>query len=488
MLHRPKGQRRFSDHFGISKGQSQLDFVDIPMDTDIELYVDPYALHVSSVDWLRNCGDLVANYFDVLLEALRAKDHPRAMNLISNLHEPNETRLGQSKGKPQGRGWGQVQARQLYDRLSKSRAVSSGRLQDLGDFELLVPGIGSDKISDLAINVIRGELTAYTKEQCDLYGIPTELVAAGSIWNPEEKRWEGHYAQLPVYEDEGMLLVPKVAVRRYLVPDAKEFYDHYVLRFLEAEHLHARDSLVYTLKNGNSKVYVSDLRAKYPSSKEFLFDFSEKNPAILKDYKDTLPEKAAESIADESIEGRQLSWRRIDHAVSAPELRAIPSGPADASKYHNFMIGALTEIFHPQLTRPVKEQQADEGRKRIDIFFHNSASKGFFSRLVNSHKYHAPYISIECKNYSSDPHNPEFDQLLGRLNRKRGFVGILACRTIADKGLVLKRCRDVVNNDRERLILVLDDNDICTMLDFLAANERKKIDEYLEDKLKEVLV
>src|ERR1700728_2645971 len=487
MLRRSTGQRRFSDYFGISKGQSQLDFVDVPLDTDIELYVDPYALHVSPVDWLRSCGDLVANYFDVLIQALKAKDHTRAMSLISNLHEPNETRLGQSKGKPRGRGWGQAQAKQLYERLSSSKAVSSGKLQDLGDFELLVPGIGSDKISDLAINVIRGELTAYTKEQCDLYGIPTEFVAAGGLWNPEQQRWEGHYAHLPVYENAGVLLVPKVAVRRRLVPDSREFYDQYVLRFLEAEHLHARDSLVYTLKNGNPKVYLSDLRAKYPVSKEFLFDFSEKNPSVLKSYKETLPEKAAEAIADESIEDRQWSSRRIDHGIIAPQLRSVPPGLPEASKYHNFMIGALTEIFYPELTRPMKEQPADEGRKRIDIFFHNSASKGFFSRLVNSHKYHSPYISMECKNYSSDPANPEFDQLMGRLNRKRGFVGILCCRLVEDKGLMLKRCRDVVNNDSERLILVFDDNDVCALLGFLAANERKKIDEYLEDKLKEIL-
>ena len=152
------------------------------------------------------------------------------------------------------------------------------------------------------------------------------------------------------------------------------------------------------------------------------------------------------------------------------------------------MIGALTEIFYPEFTRPVKEQPADEGRKRIDIFFQNSASKGFFSRLVNAHRYHAPYISVECKNYSSDPSNPEFDQLMGRLNRKRGFVGILCCRQVVDKALMLKRCRDVVNNDSARLILVFDDNDICTMLELLAANERRKIDEYLEGKLTEILV
>jgi hypothetical protein len=251
MTQKTLGQLRFSDHFGIRKGQSQLDFVDVPMDTDIELYVDPYALHVSPVDWLRLCGDLVANYFHVLIQALKVGDRTRAMALLSNLREPNETRLGQSKGRPAGRGWGPEQAQQLYGRLSGSKAVSSGRLQDLGDFELLVPGIGSDKISDLAINVIRGELAAYTKEQCDLFGIPTEHVPAGVFWNPEQCRWEAHFANLPVYEGKGVLLVPKIAVRRRLVPDPDEFYRDFVLRFLEAEHLNARDSLVYILKNGN---------------------------------------------------------------------------------------------------------------------------------------------------------------------------------------------------------------------------------------------
>lgn len=469
-------------------GQSQLDFVDIPLETDIELYVDPYALHVSPVDWLRVCGDLVANFFHTLLSALKAQDRDRAMSLLSNLREPNETRLGQSKGKASGRGWGPKQAKELYDRLSKSKAVASGRIQDLEDFELLVPGISSDKISDLAINVIRGELTAYTKEQCDLYGITTEVVPAGVFWNPDQQRWESQFADLPVYEDKGLILVPKVAVRRRLVPDSKEFYDRFVLRFLEAEHINARSALVYTLKNGNPKVLTRDLKAAYPASKEFLFEFSEKNPSVLKSYKETLPEKAETMIGDRSIEGRQQLIRSIDHGLSAEELRSIPAGHTNAQKYHSFMVGALTKIFYPELTRPTKEQPADEGRKRIDILFHNSASKGFFSHLVGFHKYFAPYISVECKNYKEDPKNPELDQLTGRLTRKRGFVGLLTCRVVEDKGLMLKRCRDVVNNEDKKLIMVLDDNDICTLLEFAFNDEQEHIDEYLEDKLKAILM
>jgi hypothetical protein len=232
--------------------------------------------------------------------------------LLGNLREPNETRLGHSQGKPSGRGWGPKQALQLYEQLSRSKAVQSGKLKDLSDFELLIPGIGNDKISDLAINVIRGELTTYTEEQCALYDVPVENVPAGLFWNPEDARWESHYANLPVYKGRGLVLVPKIAVRRNIIPDYKEFYNDFYIRFLEAEHLRARDSLVYTLKNGNPKVYISDLKAKYKLSKDNLFDFTEKHPEVLKAYKKSLIPKAAEAISDDSIEKKQTVIRRPD--------------------------------------------------------------------------------------------------------------------------------------------------------------------------------
>lgn len=99
-MSRKKGGNRFSDHFLLRKPQSQLDFVDIPLDTDISLYVDPYALSVSGDDWLRECGNLVVNFFDHFLQVIRAQNDGEVMTLISNLREPNDTHLGLSKGRP----------------------------------------------------------------------------------------------------------------------------------------------------------------------------------------------------------------------------------------------------------------------------------------------------------------------------------------------------------------------------------------------------
>src|SRR5206468_2450000 len=122
---------RFSDLFKLHKRQSELDFVDIPLNTDIALFVDPYALTVAGDDSLRSCSDDVVEYFDLILKAIISKDRTRVLELLSNFHEPNDTHLGLSKGEPSGRGWGQKQTAQLYERLSKSRAVKSGSIKDI---------------------------------------------------------------------------------------------------------------------------------------------------------------------------------------------------------------------------------------------------------------------------------------------------------------------------------------------------------------------
>jgi hypothetical protein len=200
-----------------------------------------------------------------------------------------------------------------------------------------------------------------------------------------------------------LVLVPKAAVRVRLVPSYEEFYDKFVLHFLGAEHLKANDSLVRLLKDGTPKVYKKDLKGKYHLSKEFLFDFVEKHPEVLRKYKKTLPEKA-KPINTGEIEFRQRDPRAWTEDT-AKMLAEIPVGRDRASDSHELILSALNEIFYPWLTRPVKEQPIDQGRKRIDILYSNSSEEGFFSRLVHYHKILCPYVSVECKNYSEDPSN-----------------------------------------------------------------------------------
>jgi hypothetical protein len=88
------------------------------------------------------------------------------------------------------------------------------------------------------------------------------------------------------------------------------------------------------------------------------------------------------------------------------------------------------------------------------------------------------YIFVECKNYSSDPVNPELDQLSGRFSVNRGKVGLLLCRSIAKKELLLKRCVDTFK-DQRGLIIPLEDQDLINLLDNFNEFDDSFIEEYL---------
>ncbi len=67
----------FSEHFGLRRTQEQLDFVDIPLNTDIPLYVDPYAFKIGLDLWSIECNNLVVDYFQNVVDSIRAADHDR---------------------------------------------------------------------------------------------------------------------------------------------------------------------------------------------------------------------------------------------------------------------------------------------------------------------------------------------------------------------------------------------------------------------------
>ncbi len=87
----------------------------------------------------------------------------RPNRLLAGLSEPNETRLGLSRGRAQGRGVGRDLAQELRSMLEASEAVRTGMLEDLEDSILLVRGIGYDIVSDITTNVIREPLIRYTE-------------------------------------------------------------------------------------------------------------------------------------------------------------------------------------------------------------------------------------------------------------------------------------------------------------------------------------
>lgn len=466
----------FCEHFGLPHSQAEVDFVDIDLETDIPLYVCPYAIEIRTDDWSASCGDLIRSFFAEVLAQLRAGDDARVEHLLGNLHEPNETRLGQSIGRPAGRGVGPNKSMLLGEALRNSRAYDTGLLNDISETELFIHGVGRDTISDLTTNIIRGKLAEYTLGQCDLHGVPVHNVRnIGPSWNPVRRNWEARTYRLPVHNGRPILLVPKTSVRFRMSIDSQEFYNFHMVEFLQAEYLHAGGALVHTFKNGNQTVYKKSVKEHHPFIKDDLAAFVREHPQVLERYKEIAGARGP-------LENRDLDegfQEELFAEVLIGRLGEIPSGNHDATAYHHLATGICTFLFYPDLITPIKEYEQHDGRKRVDIVFTNAANDGFFHRRLSAPQTRAVSVFVECKNYTKEISNPELDQLSGRFSIRRGHFGILLCRTIDDKDRILNRCRDTAVDGRGYM-LPLEDADLIHMLTLVKDGNRHQIDNYLE--------
>jgi hypothetical protein len=471
----------FAAFFSLGKTQGELDFVNLRLETDTWLCVDPFAVSQRLDPLSVSCHRTLLAFFQRVVDSIRAVNDSEAMALLGHLREPNETRLGLSSRKPQGAGVGNQQARQLLEALRRSSAVKSGFLSSLEECELMIDGFGRDKISDLTTNIIRGHLIKYTQNQCSLHNVPMESVATGPAFDVVSMSWISDYADLPVWKGEQILLIPKVFVRHDPAYNHQKYYRHFVLDFLQAEELRAGASLVRTLQNKKRVVYKKDVEAKHPCSKQFLYEFSKAHPKILRKYRTHLEEmevKGLDSVVEEEDES-------IIAAALGEALNAISPGSDTASEYHRLMVGAVEFIFFPNLFNPVKEKEIHEGRKRIDIVMENSAKDGVFHRLHDIRKIPCSFIPMECKNYTTDIANPELDQLSSRFSVNRGQVGVLCCRHFEDRELFVKRCQDTLRDGRG-VVIPLDDLTLLRLLDLIGHGERRELDKELTGLINEV--
>jgi hypothetical protein len=472
-----------SEYFHLVKSQPELDFVDVPVDSDILLFIDPFAISLRTDPWSQNCHEDIVNYFQNLIEIIRSGDNEEARRQLTHLGECNETRLGFSRGNPDGAGIGPGQSEKIFQALTESSAVRTGFVSSLEECELLVNGIARDKISDMTTNIIKKQLTEYTFQQCNLWDLPTSRVPLKPFYNRYTRDWESGYFDLPVANEKPVLLVPKIIVRMDPNYDQQDYYNNFVLNYLQAEHLSANSSLVRVLKRtGERRVTKKDLKARYPCTKHFLYSFSKEHPEVLRDYRAALAR-----MEREGIEG----WVNTgDETILAKSLGAVLQnthvGNDDAYSYHRLIIGIIEFLFFPNLISPRKEQEIHEGRKRIDIVVENGATDGIFFRIHNSFEIPCAYVPIECKNYGKEIGNPELDQLAGRFSAsgKRQF-GMICCRNFEDRTLFVKRCRDTFNDSRG-LIIPLDDDTIIQCLSLIANEKRRDVDKLMANIVHEV--
>mgnify|MGYP005750665263 CR=1 FL=1 len=468
--------------YNLNKSQAELDFVDIDPSGDLPLFLDPFFLGKKHDNWSHEATLTIRSFFQRVIDFIRNGFEDDAKKLFDHLHEPNSTCLGMSVGNPRGRGVGNEDTDKIYDNLLRSRAIQTGLIQDIEDNILFVDNFGKDKLSDMTTNIITKHLIQYTQNQCSLHNIPlTSGIASGYFWSRQENEWQNEHTEMLVVNGKKILLVPKgiVSYCKGYTPD--KYYNHFVLEFLQNEHLRMQSALVQRRNNGAQFVTKKSLKEVNPQSKDFLRRFTRDHPEVLSQFKD---ETEIKSLSN--IEITDINIQQILHALIAG-LNAIPPGNDEASNFHNLIIGILEIVFYPHLINPVKEQEIHQGRKRIDISFDNASKVGIFRRLSENLRIPCPYIFVECKNYSRDVANPEIDQMGGRFSVNRGQVGFVVCRSIDNMQLFIERCRDTYKDGRG-LIIPLVDIDIIRLLENYNDSNFEFTEQFLSDRIREITI
>ncbi|WP_342551077.1 hypothetical protein MKX57_11245 [Lysinibacillus sp. FSL M8-0216] len=483
---------RISEIFNLNMTQRQLDFVNVNIEVDTPLFLDPYYIGNRPDNWSYDAHRTIESFFQHILSLFKSNNITRARQLFENLGEPNETCLGISTNRPNGRGIGVDEAEKVFKHLYESKVIQNNIVGHFEDLVIFVDKIGKDKISDLTTNIIRKHLIDYTISQCELLGIPLEdNVPTGFYWNGEKLRWENGYEKGLVIGERVIILVPKWAVS-YSNAYTKDYYaQHFVLNFMQNEHLRLNTSLVRTktTKKGvvKRRVYKKDLKASEPVfQKEYLREFTLKHPEVFEDFRKRAKSKI-EPISNPKLSNiiGQEEIDIIDYLIL--QFTTISAGAKEATNYHRLVTSVLEYLFYPFITRPIIEQEIHDGRKRIDIVFDNSAEKGFFFDLHTIKKIPASYIFVECKNYTKDIKNPELDQIAGRFSLRRGKFGFIVFRDIDDFETLIKRCADTFNDDRGCIIPLMDE-DLIFLLKSLKTEDGNIIDGFLKDRLRKIIM
>lgn len=448
---------RVSDHFNLNRTQPTLDFVDVDIFGDLKVFVDPKALRLLPSQWGTECVSLVQDFFRTVMRHIRNNRDDEAQKLLSSLHEPNEVHLGLSEDRAQGRALGDGSAVNVWNSLRQSEAARTGLLEDLEDTILMVEGVSSDIVSDMIINIIREPLINYTESVAQLYGIPlTPDVASGSLWDPASHSWHQQFVPLPMTPYGKLILVPKAIIRRRMLYDLQEYYNHYILVELQEQELNANSELVQLLRNGSRRVTKKSLREKYGQSKSLVIRETLRNPSLLREYRTD-----KKSIYPPPLDHQSLAIIEEtdppDWDALLDQVATVPTGRAHAADYEDRIEQLLTALLYPSLANPQVQHEIHNGRKRIDITYTNLATDGFFRWLGDN--YTAMHVFIECKNYGGEVGNPELDQLSGRFSPSRGRFGILMCRSFENKQRFIQRCIDTAHDNRG-YVIPFDDDDL----------------------------
>ena len=437
---------RITDHYGISKGQAELDFAIQFLDEDIPLYVDPFLLWKSPSQQDQALHTAVTNSFNHLNYLHKKGRTAEAIRTLIALSECNEVGLGESK-KRRGVRIGDIQASNILRLFDEIEEYSRFGFTHFETIQLYVAGISKDRISDFTCSYLKSFLIDYTIQQCEELKLPLQHVTLSTLYNYRTNTIETDRAvSLPVNPLDGsaLLFTPK----RWLRYSPWIAFDDYFLN-----HCPRDDSI----------------NPDEPESRVRVLTYNREHYGLVQNYV-LYKERNASDCAVDPL----FSQIPVTSAKKKLEsLLKLPTGKEDGAdwKYEDIAGVLMASLLYPHLDFATVQSRTDSGRHIRDLIFYNNRDVDFLDEICA--EYGNRQLVVEMKNVAAIDRD-HINQLNRYLHDGLGRFGVFLTR----RPLPAPMFRNTIDlwSSQRKCMIVIDDEDLKLMVDVFESKQRKPIE------------
>ena len=431
--------------------QYDVDFVIPRIGVDVPVGIDPFLLYKSHNADFRQLHATLIGAFNAGVEAVKSGDAEGARRIF-DFPEVAAIGFGYTRGGKSGSGVGSQMTGLILNTLRDSPGLQERGIRHIEEMQLVSAGIGPDRVSDIAANVLKRFLVEYTQRQCEIWNIPMRSgVPVQHVYDAGAVEWTDTYEDLPVSAIDGtsILLVPRRLVRVLPWINYDDFLKTEFAAYLAARRAKQRQS---TADAGNT-------------AKHDVVGITRTDVSLIDRYVKSKEQQASE--AQPTVTYIDEDSCRQAEALKGG-LRATATGRDSAAAYQALVLEILNFLFSPELVDGQPEVRTIDGTERRDIIFTNESDETFWDYVRTAHD--GIFVMFEVKN-TEDLDVTAVNQTATYLGDRLGRLGVIVTRKQASQS-VLRKTFSVWNDSSSsrKVILVLCDANLEELLDLYCRN------------------
>ena len=212
-------------------GHCDIDFIDIDVEGDRKLFLDPCRIKMSPSPIAARCLNTLDSYFGEFFHAYATGDLFLQRRVLAHAREQNCTHLGYGyPGKGNTTAGLSVKFSKLPELIRRVRTISTPE-----DLPVFLTDFAEDGLSDLLTNILHDELNDFSLAQMEYYGIQPNGETTYYSWNPTTEDWVLVTKPCYLYNSKPIMLVPKDFVRTHYLFSTDQYFKRVVMNHIRAE-------------------------------------------------------------------------------------------------------------------------------------------------------------------------------------------------------------------------------------------------------------